>query len=69
MRGTEFAVEIDGRKVLVDQARQVVSILDKDGAVLFRDRIQVAAGSLQGLFSAVQDVLPLSSGSDPTQSA
>ncbi len=69
MRGTEFVVEIDGRKVLVDQARQQVSILDKDGAVVFRDQIQVAAGSLQGLFSAVQDVLPLSPGSGPSQSA
>ncbi len=69
MRGTEFAVEIDGRKVVVDQARQQVSILNKDGAVVFRDRIQVAAGSLQGLFSAVQDAATLGLGAGPAKRA
>ncbi len=52
MSKREFVVEIDGRTVRVDQENQRVTILDAEGAVVFRDRIQVAAGSLQGLFSA-----------------
>ncbi len=64
-----FTVEVDGRKVLVDQARQEVSILDGDGAVVFRDRIQVAAGSLQGLFSALQDTAALGLGTNPAEKA
>ena len=69
MNETRFVVEIDGRRVLVDQARQEVSILDEEGAVVFRDRIQVAAGSLQGLFSAVEDAASLGLGTDPTLKA
>ena len=69
MNETRFVVEIDGRRVLVDQAKQEVSILDGDGAVIFRDRIQVAAGSLQGLFSALQDATTLGLGTGPTQNA
>ncbi len=64
-----FTIEIDGRKVLVDQARQEVSILDGDGAVVFRDRIQVAAGSLQGLFSAVRDATRLGLAAEATERA
>ncbi len=49
----KFMLEIDGRKVFIDQASQRVTIFDEHGIVVFRDRIQVAAGSLQGLFSAL----------------
>jgi len=60
MHNQEFALEIDGRRVIVNQANQEVSILDDHGVVVFRDRIQVAAGSVQGLFdslsSTVEDV-------------
>ncbi len=69
MRGTEFAVEIDGRKVLVDQARQQVRILDEDGEVVFRDQIQVAAGSLQGLFSAAEEAATFGLATKPSQNA
>jgi hypothetical protein len=59
-RDNEFALSVDGRLVIVSQANQEVSILDENGAAVFRDRIQVAAGSVQGLFdsvsSAVEDV-------------
>ncbi len=51
MNDGEFIVEIDGCRVLVDQVRQRVTILGEEGGVLFHDRIQVAAGSLQGIFS------------------
>ncbi len=64
-----FTVEVDGRKVTIDQARQEVRILDSAGAVVFRDRIQVAAGSLQGLFSAVKDGGVLVLGTDPSRKA
>jgi len=53
MRSSTFTFEIDGRRVVVDQSTQEVSILDERGAVVFRDRIQVAAGSVQGLFDTV----------------
>ncbi len=58
MGNREFVVEIDGRSVLVDQEHRRVTILDEEGTVVFRDRIQVAAGSLQGLFSALDNVQP-----------
>ena len=58
MRETEFMVEIDGRKVLINQATQQVTILDEYGGIVFRDHIQVAAGSVQGLFSALDSVQP-----------
>ncbi len=64
-----FTVEIDGHRVLVDQARQQVRILDRDGAAVFCDRIQVAAGSLQGLFSAVRDTRVLDLGTEPSRKA
>ena len=50
MAGTAFTVEIDGRTVVVDPAQQEVAILDDGGNEVFRGRIQVAAGSIQGLF-------------------
>lgn len=53
---TGFVLQIDGRRVHVDQAKQQVTLLDERGAVEFRERIQVAAGSLQGLFSAVDSI-------------
>jgi hypothetical protein len=60
VKGTEFSLSIDGRKVLINQATQEVSILDENGDAIFRNQIQVAAGSVQGLFdsasSAVENV-------------
>ena len=56
MGAGEFVVEIDGRRVQIDQENQRVTILDADGAVLFRDQIQVAAS--KGLFSALDGVQP-----------
>ncbi len=55
MREQQFIVEIDGRRVTVNQREQQVEILDDAGNVLFSDSIQVAAGSLQGLFMALSD--------------
>lgn len=52
-------VDIDGQKIRIDQSRQELRILDAAGCVMFRDRIQVAAGSVQGLFSAVEDAAGL----------
>lgn len=52
----QFDIEIDGRMVRVNQATQEVQVLDASGAVAFSDRIQVAAGSVQGIFSMVQGV-------------
>lgn len=46
-----FVLQVDGREVWVDQATQRVTILDEQGRPAFRERIQVAAGSVQGLFS------------------
>ncbi len=69
MKESAFYVEVDGQRVLVDPARQEVSIVDACGAVVFRDRIQVAAGSLQGLFSAVEDAATLGLGTKPSQNA
>jgi hypothetical protein len=56
-RNNEFTIEIDGRRVLVNQANQEVCILDEEGAVVFQDRIQVAAGSVQGLFDSVSSAV------------
>ncbi len=66
MNSDVFTARIDGQKVLVDQAKQEVRILDGTGAVVFRDRIQVAAGSLQGLFSALQNTVVSGLGAEPT---
>jgi hypothetical protein len=65
MSEKEFLVEVDGRTVRVDQENQWVTVLDAEGAVVFRDRIQVAAGSLQGLFSAVDGVSKFGLGGEP----
>ncbi len=53
-----FMLEMDGCKVFVDQAGQRVTVLDESGVVVFADCIQVAAGSLQGLFSALDVAQP-----------
>jgi hypothetical protein len=50
---TEFEIMIDGQRVVVNQATQVVKVVDAAGRVLFGERIQVAAGSVQGIFSSV----------------
>ena len=55
METGDFVVEMDGRRVAVNQSEQRVEILDDAGNVLFSDSIQVAAGSLQGLFMALSD--------------
>lgn len=69
MQSRIFMVEIDGRKVLVDQMERRVSILDGQGAVVFRDRIQVAAGSVQGLFTAALDGGAFGVGTEPAPRA
>lgn len=51
-----FSIEIDGHSVTVRQSGQQITVLDGDGNVIFRDRIQVAAGSVQGLFVALDDL-------------
>jgi hypothetical protein len=56
-RNNEFALEIDGRRVIVNQANQEVSILDENDVAIFRYCIQVAAGSVQGLFDSVSSVV------------
>lgn len=65
----EFEVQIDGHLVLVDQSNQKVSILDEHGTIIFRDRIQVAAGSVQGIFFAMDEATKLGLGIDPTRRA
>jgi hypothetical protein len=65
----KFMVEIDGRRVLVDQTNQRVTILDEEGAAVFHDRIQVAAGSLQGLFSMLDDAARLGNSFNPAKMA
>lgn len=55
MNKKSFGVEIDGRHVVVDQISQEVTVLDRAGHALYRERIQVAAGSVQGLFSTAED--------------
>lgn len=49
-----ITLELDGRRVVIDQATREVQVLDIAGNVVSRERIQVAAGSVQGIFSAVQ---------------
>lgn len=56
MKTNHFVIELEGRRVLVDQKRQRVCVLDAEGAAVFNERIQVAAGSVQGIFSAIEDV-------------
>lgn len=56
MKAEIFSVELEGRKVLVDRTSQEVSVLDASGNVLSRERIQVAAGSIQGIFSSLEGV-------------
>ena len=69
MSGDGFTVEIDGRKVLINQTTQAVTILDGEGTVVFRDRIQVAAGSVQGIFSAVEKAGGLGLTTNPVKRA
>ena len=57
MSEEKFALKIDGREVIIDQGNQEVSILDENGAIVFRERIQVAAGSVQGLFNPVKEAI------------
>lgn len=52
MPSNRFLIRVDGRDVWIDQATREVTILDGDGRSGFRERIQVAAGSVQGLFTA-----------------
>ena len=56
MSHSPLEITIDGHKVQIHQDRQEVRVLDANGAILFSDRIQVAAGSVQGIFSAVQSL-------------
>jgi hypothetical protein len=65
-RHNEFTLEIDGRRVLVNQANQEVSILNENDVAIFRDRIQVAAGSVQGLFDSVSSTVEDMANINPT---
>lgn len=56
METEQFVVELDGRRVLVDRKRQRVCVLDADGREGLCDRIQVAAGSVQGVFAMLDGV-------------
>ena len=56
MNSTCFMIELEGRRVLVDQAGQCVTLLEASGTVATCSRIQVAAGSLQGIFSMLEGV-------------
>lgn len=69
MQSKGFSVRVDGREVWVDQVTQRVTVLDEQGKAVFRDRIQVAAGSVQGLFTAAMDVGTLGIGTEPASKA
>ena len=56
MEATRFTIELDGQRVLVDQAGQCVTLLDAAGTRASSETIQVAAGSLQGIFSMLEGV-------------
>ena len=56
MKQQRFVIELDGQKVLVDQAGQCVTLLNDAGTRASSNAIQVAAGSLQGLFSMLESV-------------
>ena len=56
MKRQRFVIELDGQKVLVDQAGQCVTLLNVAGMRVSCEQIQVAAGSLQGLFSMLESV-------------
>lgn len=53
-----FDVTLDGCMVRIDSTAQRVTVFDENGTATFCDSIQVAAGSLQGLFSAVDVLQP-----------
>ncbi len=59
MHEDEFCVELDGRRVVINPARQEVRVLDAGGHTLSHERIQVAAGSVQGIFSSLHDVVAI----------
>lgn len=56
MKSEIIRLTLDGREVVIHQATQEVSVLNTDGTEVSRERIQVAAGSVQGIFSAVEGV-------------
>ena len=56
MEQERFVIEVDGRHVAVDPAKGRVSLLDARGEEVTGGRIQTAAGSLQGIFSMLEDV-------------
>ena len=51
-----FIIELDGRRVAVDPAQKRVSLLDAAGEEVTGGHIQTAAGSLQGIFSMLEDI-------------
>lgn len=69
MRSKGFLVRVDGRDVWVDRTTQRVTVLDEQGKAVFRDRIQVAAGSVQGLFTAALEAGTLGIGTEPASRA
>lgn len=52
------SMEIDGQRVLVDQATQEVTVYDEKGQPLLHERLQVAAGSKSlGALDAAESVV------------
>ena len=56
MEEQQFVIEVDGRHVAVDPAKGRVMLLDARGEEITGEGIQVAAGSLQGIFSMLEDI-------------
>ncbi len=69
MKSQIISVELDGRKVLIDQAAQEVSVLDENGRVLSRERIQVAAASLAGNFTPLKELTDITTLGSPRHNA
>ena len=49
-----FEIKVDGRTAVVERESGTVRVLDSRGREVSREQIQVAAGSVQGLFSALE---------------
>lgn len=69
MNSSVYVMEIDGRRVVIDQAGSQVAIFNEAGNLLFRERIQVAAGSPLGLFSALDPASIIGLGTEHTRNA
>ena len=59
MNKTGFFVVVDNRRLWVNPEEQAVTLFDDKGASVFTETIQVAAGSVQGLFSMLDRTNPV----------